>query len=80
MKTKPNENKRNTASLYYYQSEGRNGLLDSLRVRLWNGPFCWWNGPFLLVEWTVLEGVGCDRRVVLLLPLGARGGVGWDGG
>ncbi len=32
-------------------------------VGWWNGPFCW------LVEWTVLEGVSCDRRVLLLLLL-----------
>ena len=61
-----------------HQSEGRNGLLNSLRV-------CWWNGPFLLVEWTVfvgglvewtvLEGVGCDRRVLLLVV--ARRLAGW---
>ena len=48
------------------QSEGRNGLLDSLRVCGWNGPFCW------LVEWTVLEGVGCDRPVLLLLVVARR--------
>ena len=63
-----------------HQSE----LLDSLRV-------CWWNGPFLLVEWTVfvgglvewtvLEGVGCDRRVLLLLLLVvARRLAGWLAG
>ena len=37
------------------QSEGGNGLLNSLRVCWWNGPFCW------LVEWTVLLVGGMDR-------------------
>ena len=40
----------------------------------------WWNGPFLLVEGTVLEGVGCDRRVLLLLLVVARRLAGWLAG